>query len=72
MGRKLTWKDVFDSLPDYDKRYYAEVHEDMCFKANHGFIEESKELANKIQAWEKRRWDVAESNILASNTTIWS
>lgn len=69
MGRKLTWQDVLNSLPEHDKVFYAQAHVEMCNAARYD-AQRSIEIADEIQKWELIRWDAAEFNIAATKAMI--
>lgn len=72
MGRKLTWRDVYLSLPDHDKKYYTKIHKDMYDMSINGQVDEAKDIASKIEAWESKRWELAKSFRVANESvTKW-
>jgi len=70
MGRKLTWRDVFNSLPDREKKHYNQIIEDINIECDCGRIEEAKELTSYIENWQKERLEVARKNRYASQSNL--
>jgi hypothetical protein len=70
MGKKLTWQDVLESLPDHEKELYAQAHVDLVNEARYGSSERAKQMANELQEWEVTRWKLAKVNVAASKTKL--